>query len=287
MSAQPIPLTASSAPTVMMTIKKSLVQKLAEVYATVGRIPKRGRNEFHKYDYVKEEDIVEAVRTELSSRNVILLPGIVSHEWRELQPNKDGKPRDPVVLVNMTFTFMDGDSGETIERHWLGAGQDSGDKGVYKAMTGGDKYFLLKAFLIPTGDDPERENRAERAERRNQGQSTVKPDKATNQARKAAGKLPDGYVHIVKVIPKSSGNVEWAEVILSTGETMPAREPGCITLAMEVCQGNTPVKVITSRNGKGNLQIDQIQRWQSPEAVENARIDAEVAAKDAANRSHL
>ncbi len=32
-----------------------------------------------------------------------------------------------------------------------------GDKGIYKAMTGGLKYALLSLFLIPTTDDPERD----------------------------------------------------------------------------------------------------------------------------------
>jgi hypothetical protein len=39
----------------------------------------------------------------------------------------------------------------------VGEGQDAGDKAVYKAMTGALKYCLLKTFLIPTGDDPERD----------------------------------------------------------------------------------------------------------------------------------
>jgi hypothetical protein len=30
-----------------------------------------------------------------------------------------------------------------------------GDKGIYKAITGANKYALLKPFLLETGDDPE------------------------------------------------------------------------------------------------------------------------------------
>src|SRR5688572_13128409 len=53
---------------------KSLVTKLAEVMALVHRVPKRGRNEFHKYDYATEADIVEAVRGGLAERGVLLVP---------------------------------------------------------------------------------------------------------------------------------------------------------------------------------------------------------------------
>ena len=35
----------------------ALAKKLAEVMAAVERVPKRGRNDFHKYDYATEADI--------------------------------------------------------------------------------------------------------------------------------------------------------------------------------------------------------------------------------------
>lgn len=118
--------------------------KLAEVMAEVGRVPKRGRNEFHKYDYATEADIVEAVRGALSSRSVSLLPSVK-------QVLRDGT----LTTVLMSFTFTDGVTGETTAHDWAGTGDDKGDKGLYKAMTGALKYFLLKTFLLPTGDDPE------------------------------------------------------------------------------------------------------------------------------------
>jgi hypothetical protein len=44
----------------------------------------------------------------------------------------------------------------------LGAGTDSGDKAPYKAMTGASKYAELLSFLIPTGDDPEKDEKPSR-----------------------------------------------------------------------------------------------------------------------------
>jgi hypothetical protein len=37
--------------------KKSLAAKLAEIMSEVERIAKKGRNDFHKYDYATESDI--------------------------------------------------------------------------------------------------------------------------------------------------------------------------------------------------------------------------------------
>ncbi len=150
----------------MSTEKRSLVAKLAEVMAAVERVPKRGRNEFHRYDYATEADIVATVRGELAQRQVMLIPAVQNHERHELRDTIDSKtgkdkPRDPLSVLHMTFTFYDGESGESIVMPWIGVGQDGGDKGVYKAMTGGEKYFLMKTFLMPTGDDPETDGKRE------------------------------------------------------------------------------------------------------------------------------
>lgn len=138
-----------------METPRRLVAKLAEVMAAVERIPKRGWNDFHKYHFATEADIAEALRTELASRNVMLIPGISGME-RE----KVGEKGQVLTTLFMSMTFFDAETGETIERPWLGAGTDKEDKGAYKAITGGEKYFLLKTFLIPTGDDPEAETPA-------------------------------------------------------------------------------------------------------------------------------
>jgi len=132
-----------------------LVKKLADVMAAVERIPKRGWNDFHKYHFATEADIAEALRTELASRQVMLIPGITGMERERV-----GEKGQVLTTLFMTMTFLDAESGETIERPWLGAGTDKEDKGAYKAMTGGEKYFLLKTFLMPTGDDPEAEGTA-------------------------------------------------------------------------------------------------------------------------------
>jgi hypothetical protein len=112
--------------------------------AEVGCVPKRGFNDFHKYAYATEADIVEAVRGAMSSRGVVLVPSVRSVV-------REGT----LTTVLMAFQFTDGETGETSTHDWAGTGDDKGDKGLYKAMTGALKYFLLKTFLLPTGDDPE------------------------------------------------------------------------------------------------------------------------------------
>ena len=130
-----------------------LTTKLAQVMAAVKRVPKRGKNTFHNYAYATEADVADVVREELSARGVMLYSAITNVDTR-VDTGDSGKPSN-FVTVTMRFEFVDGESGESRSFAWVGAGQDRGEKGLYKAITGAEKYFLLKSFLIPTGDDPE------------------------------------------------------------------------------------------------------------------------------------
>lgn len=133
--------------------ERKLVKKLAEVMKEVQYIQKRGFNNFHKYSYATEADVNDHVRESLAKRNVIMIPNVKTHSYRE-HTNNSGK-KEYIVTVEVEFTFHDGDTGETMTFTTFGEGQDAGDKGTYKAITGAQKYALMKAFMIPTGDDPE------------------------------------------------------------------------------------------------------------------------------------
>lgn len=243
--------------------QKSLVTKLAEVMAAVERIAKRGRNDHFKYDFATEADIAAAIRKELSSRQVMLIPAVTG-EARVVVGKTSSGAEKALTQIDMLFTFMDGESGEQIERPWKGVGIDSEDKGLYKAMTGGEKYFLLKTFLIPTGDDPERHEKDSRA--------TVKPDKDTKKARvMPPAAQAEGAVFLEKVTPKTRGNQEWAELLLSTGEMVIAREHGAIDLAVQLAQNGVPVLITTRKNSKGHTELEEIARWREDSPDELVR----------------
>lgn len=146
---------------------KTLYQKLIEVMSEIGRIEKRGWNDYHKYAYVMEADLMEAVRDRLALRNVLLIPSLENCQHDET-----------LTTALMRFTFVDAESGEKHEVQWAGTGDDKGDKGLYKAYTGAEKYFLMKMFLISTGDDPEADTKTDkRAETRSTQVEGVKcPD---------------------------------------------------------------------------------------------------------------
>ena len=122
-----------------------LAVRLREVAQAVGRVEKRGRNDHHRYDYVKAEDVVAHVRDLLLERDVIVLPGATN-----------ARHEGTLTTADFTFTFMAADTGESLTVPWVGVGFDKGgDKGMNKAATAALKYVLLQTFLIPSGEDPE------------------------------------------------------------------------------------------------------------------------------------
>lgn len=132
---------------------KPLLSKIKNVMKEVDNIPKNGINQSIGYNYVMEKDVVEKLRNKLIDMGIVILPSVVETKEREITLSNNKSTF--ISKVIMSFTFFDTDSGSSITIYGSGEGQDSLDKGIYKAITGCQKYVLLKTFLIPTGDDPE------------------------------------------------------------------------------------------------------------------------------------
>lgn len=155
--------------------EKKLVNKLVEVMKKVKYIPKTGENTFHNYKYATEADVNERVRDALSEQGVVMIPNVKSHSYRE-HINAKGKT-EYIVTVEVEFSFIDGETGEIISFTTYGEGQDAGDKGTYKAITGAQKYALMKSLLIPTGDDPEADGGVDERNNSNENRKDSPPEK--------------------------------------------------------------------------------------------------------------
>ena len=143
---------------------QGIASKLAAVMGEIDYIPKTGKNTAQNYAYATDAEISDKVRTAMTKHGVVMIPRVTSHSIREITTQKGNTLT--INTVEMEFTFIDKDSGESVVAATVGEGMDSGDKGCYKAMTGATKYALLKSFQIPTGDDPEKDDSPERGPER-------------------------------------------------------------------------------------------------------------------------
>lgn len=136
----------------MSTTEKNIYQRIHAVMNDLKTINKNGRNDFHKYDYATEADFVHAIRPLLEKHGLVIIPSL-AHPAQVL----DGG----ITNIAMKFTIVNIDKPEEkVESIVPAQGQDKGDKGVYKAITGAKKYFLSLAFMAATGDDPEADGKA-------------------------------------------------------------------------------------------------------------------------------
>lgn len=130
-----------------------LLKKLHAVMQVVDHIAKRGQNKAQNYEYLMAEDVLFEVREEFVKQGLVLLPACVTQEVKEGQSKSGGTQF--LTLAHLQYSIYDIETGQSITVPWQGQGQDSGDKGLYKAFTGGSKYWLKNLLMIPTGDDPE------------------------------------------------------------------------------------------------------------------------------------
>jgi len=127
---------------------KHLGQKILKIMNDVKFIQKSGFNEEQNYSFVKESDIAAQIREALIKHGVCFLTSVKNST---ITPARGGY----LAKVDIEVTLLDTDSGETFVAGYSGTGLDFGDKAVYMATTGAEKYALLKIFLLETGDDPE------------------------------------------------------------------------------------------------------------------------------------
>lgn len=119
-----------------------------------------GKN--NSYKAVSERDIIDAVKPVEVKHGVYSYPvarEVLESEILESETEYQGKVTKKTTFfsrIKTTYRFVNMDKpDEFIDMVTFAEGIDSGDKGSGKAMTYGDKYALMKAYKISTGDDPD------------------------------------------------------------------------------------------------------------------------------------
>lgn len=162
--------------------KTKVYAKLLKVLGALGWVEKRGENTLQKYKYVMADDVADAVRKVLVQHGVAITADVYNTEVREVV-TKDNKTLR-ITRVDVLWTFADVESGEAVSVSCPGEAMDSGDKAIYKAMTGSLKYAMKMNFLLPTGDDPEEESEHDREVSSSPGQA---PGAKAQPKRQSAG----------------------------------------------------------------------------------------------------
>lgn len=129
---------------------RPVLAAIAKVMSEVGSVEKRGKNDFHRYDYATAADIAHALQKRMAEADLLIIP---------YQQDIRFTANDSVMLADFTFEVVH-TSGDKLEERPMFTGMAScknskggfDDKALNKCLTAAIKYFTLNLFRIPTGE---------------------------------------------------------------------------------------------------------------------------------------
>lgn len=138
----------------------NIYQKMSAITKEISTVAKNlqvgeGKNQ---YKAVGEADVLAAVKPIEAKHGVYSFPfdREIVESGEMVSTTKYGDRKSLYLRVKTVYRFVNVDEpSEFIDITTYGDGVDSQDKAPGKAMTYGDKYALLKAYKIQTGDDPD------------------------------------------------------------------------------------------------------------------------------------
>ncbi len=139
----------------------NIYQKLINVRKVVPYLQKE--NKGYQFNYVSSSQVLASVKQKLDELGLLLIPKITGHKVsfetvEYVQKDIPKKTTTYFTELDLEMIWLNAECPEeVIVCPWYGQGVDTaGEKGVGKALTYAEKYFMLKFFNIPTDkDDPD------------------------------------------------------------------------------------------------------------------------------------
>ena len=143
----------------------NIYQRMAAITSELQTVAKNLNVETGKgkgYKAVSERDVIDAVKPLEAKHGVYSYPAsrrVLESAALESESEWNGKVTKKTTFferIETVYRFVNTDDPtDFIETTTFAEGIDSQDKGSGKAMTYADKYALMKAYKISTGDDPD------------------------------------------------------------------------------------------------------------------------------------
>lgn len=161
-----------------MDQKKNLYQRMSDITQEITAVAKNlsvgwGKNQ---YKAVGEADVLAAVKPCEAEHGVYSFPvsrRIIADDVLTSTKQDGSESRQLFVRIETVYRFVNVDApAEYLDITTYGDGVDSQDKAPGKAMTYADKYALLKAYKIITGDDPDQDASKPLKDKRDRQQAT-------------------------------------------------------------------------------------------------------------------
>lgn len=145
---------------------KNIYQKLLEIQQSINGLAKDSKS--FTYGYVSGTKVLEHIKPLMNKLGLLLkqeVIGITNERQDYSLIQKDGiekRKSEILTKVEMRFTWVDCETGQTDINLFAANGQNDWEKGLGSALTYGERYFLLKYFHLATDaddiDNPQRKD---------------------------------------------------------------------------------------------------------------------------------
>ena len=152
-------------PKTTQTASLNIFQRMLAATSEINRVAKNLKVDISKsqsYKAVAESDVLEAVKPIEEKYGIYSYPvsrTVIKDEAYTTTSEYDGRKSEKTtffIRLATVYRFVNIDNPDDyIDITTYGDGVDTQDKAPGKAMTYADKYALLKAYKIQTGDDPD------------------------------------------------------------------------------------------------------------------------------------
>lgn len=170
----------------------ALASKIAKAALEVGgKLNPDKRNKEQGYDYLSADKILSMCGQALFSQGLVVIPEVSGQEVNIFEYQGSGNQTKRRYDARVIFEFDITDGETESKRMWYGMGSDysTPDKALYKAITSGHKYFLMKLLCIGAGNEDGEHEDAEppaRQQTKRNGNGSQPPTQ-TQQPAKANG----------------------------------------------------------------------------------------------------
>lgn len=184
----------------------TLIQKLVQLRKQIKGLDQTGRNNFSKYDYSTESDLLNAYVQPMLDAGLYVIQDVVE---QDITIEERGGSSYSVAKLRIKISIVDSESEDAIESHFPGFATDkNADKAAYKALTGGIKYGMKKLLHLDSGIDGDSDN-GSMGGRENQSSNGLrstknKPEKSRATAKPAKSKAAPKKAASAKAKPVSN-----------------------------------------------------------------------------------
>lgn len=191
--------------------KLNLHQRLVAVRRSVPYLKKD--NKGFQFQYVSSSQTLGNLRSAMDEFNLLLVPAVLEVKTSQ-KITKKGETHFTFTELFMQFTWINADNPEeTLVVPFYGQGVDDAEKGVGKALTYAEKYFLLKFFNIPTDkDDPDSFQKRNAPTKQQQKPQQKKPEQKLYNPNKATAAISDMLAELQYIDPANNESEEGIKI---------------------------------------------------------------------------